>query len=160
MKEIFPMEETLDMCYYFVGHAEILTAYKISEDRQAYLCCASSNGLFVFHCYGLEIRRSTREMERWHSPVRQIGPKTTKNAHKSKPKAPKAGTDEHFGTQTVLAWSAGMTQEEKYDESDAKQAAKGTPEWTEVIQNRQKRIRKWIPGAMAEKVLKRTPPDM
>ena len=44
-----------------------------------------------------------------------------------------------------------MTQEEKYDESDAKQAAKGTPEWTEVIQNRQKRIRKWIPGAMAEK---------
>ena len=53
-----------------------------------------------------------------------------------------------------------MTQEEKYDESDAKQAAKGTPEWTEVIQNRQKRIRKWIPGAMVEKVLKRTPPDM
>ena len=52
-----------------------------------------------------------------------------------------------------------MTQEEKHDESDAKQAAKGTPEWTEVIQNRQKRIRKWIPGAMAEKVLKRTPPD-
>ena len=52
------------------------------------------------------------------------------------------------------------TQEEKHDESDAKQAAKGTPEWTEVIQNRQKRIRKWIPGAMAEKVLKRTPPDM
>ena len=64
MKEIFPMKETLDMCYYFVGHAEILTAYKISEDRQAYLCCANSNGLFVFHCYGLEIRRSTREMER------------------------------------------------------------------------------------------------
>ena len=44
-----------------------------------------------------------------------------------------------------------MTQEEKHDESDAKQAAKGTPEWTEVIQNRQKRVRKWIPGATAEK---------
>ena len=50
-----------------------------------------------------------------------------------------------------------MTQEEKYDESDAKQAAKGTPEWTEVIQNRQKRIRKWIPGAMAEKSTETNP---
>ena len=39
IREIFPMKVTLDMWYYFVGHAEILTAYKISEDRQAYFCC-------------------------------------------------------------------------------------------------------------------------